>query len=81
MDVNHEVLRLQRIWEIPQIDPTEVALHRLFEAIGDFEDAVHEADCPGRIGQLRERLRAAGLLLTRVQDMAADRHDAITKEL
>lgn len=62
-------------------DPTDAALHTLFDVAADFTAAIRSADSPSRCIQLRERLKAAVTIFTKLQDDAADQHEAITRRL
>lgn len=61
------------------IDPSEWALHSVVIAAEEFKDSIRKAENPHRLVQLRERLRTAVQILTAMQDVAAAKHEVVTR--
>ena len=55
---------------LPDIDPTERAIHQVIDAVGDFQRAIALAETHSRLRQLQERIRVCLDLLTDVQNHA-----------
>lgn len=78
----YEIAVLRAMFNAPAnetADPTEDAMHAVMDAVGDFEDALDNADCHARAMQLWDRLRAMAILVARAQDAAARRSEQLSR--
>ena len=64
---------------LPDVDPSELAMHAIITASGDFAHALLQADSVSRVIQLRERLTASIAILTAVERAAFDKADALSE--